>query len=110
MGTYGVYGESKDHGVHGSVTGVGGTGVYGISTTVVQEGGHEYPNWGGYFEASGRESTGVHAEAEQVGGRFESWDRAVLSYKNTGNLKAVLQHVDISREHQELILEQANAE
>lgn len=38
-----------------------------------------------------------------------SWDRAVLSYKNNGNLKAVLQHVDISREHQELILEQANA-
>lgn len=38
----------------------------------------------------------------------EAWDRAVASFKNNGNLKAVLQHVDISREHQELILEQAN--
>lgn len=38
----------------------------------------------------------------------EAWDRAVLSYKNNRNLKAVLQHVDISKEHQELILEQAD--
>lgn len=38
----------------------------------------------------------------------KNWANAVAAYKRDGHLKSVLKHVDISREHQELILEQAD--
>ncbi len=38
----------------------------------------------------------------------KNWANAVAAYKRDGHLKSVLKHVDISRENQELILEQAN--
>ena len=35
------------------------------------------------------------------------WDRAIKSYQTQGNLDAVLKHVDISVEHQQMLMEQA---
>lgn len=37
----------------------------------------------------------------------KGWANAVAAYKRDGNLKSVLERVDISREHQEMIIEQA---
>lgn len=37
-----------------------------------------------------------------------AWDNAVAAYKRDGNLDKVLARVDVSEEHQRLIMEQAN--
>ena len=38
-----------------------------------------------------------------------AWKRAVIAFKRDGNLNKVLESIDISQEHQDLIISQANA-
>ena len=48
-------------------------------------------------------------QREQLTPDHKAWTNAVSAFKRDGNLKKVMEHMDITKENQELIMEQANA-
>ena len=48
-------------------------------------------------------------QREQLVPGHKAWPNAVAAFKTQGNLKKVMEHMDITKENQELIMEQANA-
>lgn len=48
-------------------------------------------------------------QREQLTPDHKAWPNAVAAFKREGNLKKVMEHMDITKDNQELIMEQANA-